>query len=251
MKQLVLQPHLLRSHAALVTVLLPVVATFGAGRSSASPTSAWQVAPRPLIESPAQARQEIRRLYQVFDAMYDTHNAGGEMALYLPSFVGIAQDGSKITYAQLNSAIQGQYPRDKAYEHQPNGHTTRSFQRTLPTNILLHGDHATVQWQGHSEALAQGGGTWGYVAQDSTGEDDLIRTPRGWRFQGGRVFTSHQTDSGGLTPEGALALQKVFQAKQLFDQVIAGEQASDDQQQQIRIEQHQHDEQVWRQKHGY
>ncbi len=183
--------------------------------------------------------------------MYDTHNAGGEMALYLPSFVGTMQNGSKITYTQLNSAIRVQYLRDQAYEHQPNGHTTRSFQRTLPTGIELHGDHATVQWRGHREALAQGGGSWGHVVQDFTGEDDLIRTPSGWRFQGGRVLTSHQTASGGLTPEGALALQKVFQAKQLFDQVIAGEQASDDQQQQIRIEQNQHDEQVWRHKHGY
>ncbi len=205
----------------------------------------------PQTETPAQVRSEIRRLYQVFDAMHDTHNAAGEIALYLPTFVGTDERGQKFTYDQLRAAVTAQYAKDRAREHGPNGHTTTSFQRTTPTSIQVSSNHAAVRWAGHVEALAQGGGSWGHVSQDSTGEDTLVWTSAGWRFQDGRVFTTHQTNSGGLTPEGALAVQKVFQAKQHFDQVIAGEQASDDQQQQIRIEQDQHDEQVWRRKHGY
>ena len=115
--------------------------------------------------TPAQARREIRRLYQVFDAMYDTHNAPGEMALYLPTFVGTDQQGHTFTYAQIRASVTEHYPKDKAREHQPNGHTTTSFQRTTPMSIQLRGDHATVRWAGHSEALAQGGGTWGHVSR--------------------------------------------------------------------------------------
>lgn len=200
-------------------------------------------------ETAAQAMREIKRLYQVFDAMYDVRNAEGQLVLYMPDFVATDQNGNEITFAQMSRAVRMQCARDLKLR-QEKGRTLEALKRTVLTRITLTGGRAAVRWMGHVEALSSQGGAWGHVAQDSTGEDYLSRTPRGWRFQRGRVFTSHRIASGGLTPQGVLAVQRVFQAKRLLDLEIVGEQASDDQQQQIRIEQNQHDEQVWRKKHG-
>lgn len=61
-------------------------------------------------------------------------------------------------------------------------------------------------------------------------------TSRGWRFASGRVGPERIRTRAGLTPEAALTVQPVFQAKALLDQEIAGEQASEAQQEQMRAD---------------
>ncbi len=232
----------------VLAVALPLAAALPIAVLAQMPTPHGPQTSVRRSETPDQARREIRRLYMAQDVAYDRQDSGARIALLTPDYVDVEQDGKRYDFAEMSSRIRLSDERGRQAKQ---GSGERDFIKTDLRRIVVTGNRATVLWSQHAESLASRGGAWGHVVQEAAGEDRLIRTPQGWRFQWSHTATEHRTASGGLTPEAALAVQKVFQAKRLLDQEIAGEQASDAQQQQMRVEQNQHDQQVWRKKQGY